>query len=355
MIDYLVYGNSNTTGFGIHCRNIIKALCNAGKTVAFMPVQGIEYQKIDNKYIEMALNNRAYVTHSEPAIAIYHSCLDFKGKPRMGFAIFETSKIREKEIEYYSGLDVVLVPSLWGKNILIQNGVMESKIKIIHEGYDPDMIGLPERNEYVLMRAKNRGYYTFLHVGKWEKRKSTAAICKAFIAACNNTGIAATLKLKVNNPFNLAWQQEFITVCTEIAYGRIELLKNELTEKEMRYVYRDADFGLYASCGEAWNLPLLESIVSGLPCITTSWTGQGEYLQNYPKELLLQKGETETASDGLFFKGDVGNWIKPDLEEMIEKICYVLQNAGQVLSKVRPRCVESVKFFTWDAAIRGFL
>lgn len=351
-LDYLVYGNSNTTGFGIHCRNIIKALCNAGKTVAFMPVQGIEYQKIDNKYIEMALNNRSYVTHSEPAIAIYHSCLDFKGKPRMGFAIFETDKIKQNDINYYNSLDVVLVPSRWGKSILIQNNVPENKIKIVHEGFDNEVFRVTQNAEEILHRMKQRGYITMLHVGKFEKRKSSVSIIQAFKQAVNETGIQAQLLMKCENPFNLKWYEEFDYArgscnCIHIFYG-----EGQKTEKQIAEIYHNADFGLYASRGEAWGLGALEGIACGLPTITTNFSGQSEYLKDYPDELLIKNGTKEIADDSVFFKGDRGNWIVPDRDELKEKIKYVLQNSESIIMR-KQEFTDSVRRFTWENAVKG--
>jgi hypothetical protein len=149
-LDYTVWGDSNLTGMGVHCRNMIKALMKQDKNIAFIPIQPINYQLIDNEYIATALNNRIYITGNEIAVMIKYadSCVRFIGRVRCAFAIFETDYIPEIERVYYRTLDIILVPSEWGKQVLINNGIdqysfnpdkdINESIIVIPEGYDSE-------------------------------------------------------------------------------------------------------------------------------------------------------------------------------------------------------------------------
>ena len=144
-LDFVIHGNSNCTGMGIHTYNLIKEL-GKSRNVAFVPIQPLQYQTID-EVIQKALDMRQYITGKEPAIMNYHAewMVKFCGHPRIGFAIFETDKIPDLELAYYLTLDKILVPSEWGKTILEQNIIKEYRyvshyeIVVVPEGYDPEI------------------------------------------------------------------------------------------------------------------------------------------------------------------------------------------------------------------------
>lgn len=366
-LDYTIWGDSNTTGMGIHCSNLLKALIKAGKKVAFVNMQPLNYQ-IMNEYIKEGLNNRELITGREPAIMVKYaeSSIRFIGNPRMAFSIFESDLIPELEKVYYNTLDTILVPSEWGKDILTRNGIDGAKIKIVHEGVDPEIFHVKHNYEYNIERARRRGYWTFLHVGKWERRKNTRMIVECFYEACEELKIHANLRLKCNNPFDNTWHSQLVEIRNKYTdkYATVGAWRDDLSD--MADLYNDADFGLYASSGEAWNLPLLESMACGLPSICTNTGGQSEYIKNLPipaieendcyvvRDLIIRKTKKEIADDGMFYKGDRGSWLVPDRMELKEKIKYILQNAEAVI-RLKQAYADSVKQYTWDNAIEGLL
>ena len=216
-----------------------------------------------------------------------------------------------------------------------------------------------ESTEYIINHARQRGYWTFLHIGKWEKRKNTEMLVRCFYEACEHTKVHAELKLKCSNPFNINWESACHKLKTEYEavrkIGWTTLIKGEFCMEDMPGLYHSCDFGLYASSGEAWNLPVLESIACGLPTITTDFAGQSEYLASYPKELIVSAGTKKLADDGLFFKGDKGCWIEPDYDELFAVIGYVLRNAEKIYELKRGECIKAVSEFTWANAVKNIL
>jgi glycogen synthase len=220
------------------------------------------------------------------------------------------------------------------------------------EGYDPENYYVKHSIDEVIHRWKQRGYLSFFHCGKYEDRKSSTMIIHAFQQAVNESGVMAQLYMKCENPFNGIWFEEF-----EHARGDCEFIHTygQGNIENMDILYHNFDFGLYASKGEAFGLPIIESIACGLPTITSNWSGQSEYLKEYPRELLITKGTQELANDGMFFNGNHGNWIVPDYDQLVEKIKYVLENAEDIYRNARQKCVDSVKDFTWKNAVRRLI
>ncbi len=357
-LDLVLHFNSNTTGMGIHGYNLLKALMKAGKKIAFIPIQDLQYQLIDS-CVNEALGNRQYITGREVGLMIYHAShmLKFCGSKRYGFAIHETDRIPDIERMYYNTLDEVLTPSHWSKQILVENGITKP-IRVVPEGYDEELYNVQHTPEYVIERAKQRGYWTFLHIGKFEARKSSAMIIQAFQTACCQARVHANLIMKCENPFNPEWRREFDEAVRMQGneYGTVLLQKSgDLKDEDMAGMYQDCDFGLYASRGEAWGLPIMEGIASGLPTITTACTGQSEYLKDYPKILIVPCGEKEIADDGVFFRGDRGQWIVPSYDQIVLALKYVLLNPEFVYKSLRPHCVNAVREYTWQNAVKKII
>ena len=208
-----------------------------------------------------------------------------------------------------------------------------------------------ESPEFIINRWKKRGFITFVHVGKFEQRKSTVEIMRAFRTACEATGVQAMLKMMCNNPFDNRWMQDFLIERAD--FHSIECVETGPANDEgnLAHFYRHGDFGLYASKGEAFGLPIVEGIACGLPTITSNWSGMSEYLKDYPAELLLTKYTKEIANDGKFFKGGQGSWCVPDQAELVEAIKFVLINAEDIYKRLRQPCVDAVSPFTWQNAV----
>jgi glycosyltransferase involved in cell wall biosynthesis len=361
-LDIIIHGNSNHTGFGIHCRNLLKALTIAKKKVAFVPIQPMTHQLVDTDCIKDTLDNQRYITGNEPALMVYHAShmIKFCGQPRMGYAIFETDVIPEHEIALYKTLDQVLVPSEWGRNVLVANGINYKEngfpeqldsIKVVPEGYDHTCFNVTQVPEEIIHRARQRGYWSFLHVGKYEERKSTNTLLEAFKIAVEQTGVPAILNAKIENPFDVDANKNISFALTGDKDIRL-WSGQQVTDAEMARFYHESDFGLYASKGEAWGLPILESIACGLPTITSNWTGMSEYLKGYPDGLIVGTGNQAKADDGKFFRGDRGCWYVPDKEDLIERIKFVLRDAEQIYRHLRVSCVDAVKGYTWENAVK---
>lgn len=91
---------------------------------------------------------------------------------------------------------------------------------------------------------------------------------------------------------------------------------------EMAKMYNNADFGIFFSKAEGWNLPLNELLACGVPCITTSNTGMTEYL--------------------------LGNkLIVENKDELIEKIKQVTKNPEKYLENT---FYLQIHQFTWRNA-----
>jgi glycosyltransferase involved in cell wall biosynthesis len=88
---------------------------------------------------------------------------------------------------------------------------------------------------------------------------------------------------------------------------------------------------------------LLEALACGLPCISPLNTGERDFATqiDYP---LLQFTEVPAR----YSPWDCGNWYKPDINEIVEKMAQVLEDKPK-------RRVYNLESFTWDSIAQKIL
>ena len=346
----------NNLGYGVHSYNLIKAFDKVSKEpVCLIPPYGQVTWK--DKYVKKWLNNQDVIDSEDPGIMIFNEGFlsQFCGKPRIGFPVFELTKFSKRDIAMMETCDHLLTPSYWGKKVLTDNGFRS--IYVVPEGVDPEIFYPDYDLDYKLHRIKENGI-TFVTVGKWELRKGSQDILSAFNAAFANSDQKITLLAHMGNLFDSNWLDKIIQHLTSLDFdkgphifravgGYFKLNKGNLeikicnttlpTHQDMANLYRSADFGIWLSRAEGWNLPLLECIACGTPALTTSWTGMSEYLWGYPTELKIEKGIKMLADDGIWFKGDRGLWEVPDPDVVTNRLKCIVENYKLVLQKERKR------------------
>ncbi len=366
------FGPCNYLGYGIHTYNLIKSFVKvSGSEVTLIPPFGSVSFTDDN--IERWLYSRTTFDKNNPGIMLFHPEYfgQFCGNPRIGFAVFELDNFPAIATRMMNQVDFLLTPSKWGRNVLIDNGYSADKIFVVPEGYDPVLFHSNYPFKYKVNRIEKRGI-TFAHVGKWEVRKGTPDIFSAFACLAEKTKEKVTLIAHVQNHFDSYWDKSVGRHLASLGFrsgevniharqslgdhvikadkGNVSILiplRSTFSFRDMGNLYRDADFGIWLSRAEGWNLPLLECIACGTPSLTTSWTGMSEYLEDYPKELKVDEGHKILANDGKFFNGDRGTWLVPDPDVVINKLVDMIENYEDYLM-FEGHCLLAVKKFTWE-------
>ena len=354
----------NTTGYGIHSYNLMRAYYDEiSKEMCLFPISSnIEFF---NDYIREWLSNRVGYSKDSPCITIFHEYMLYQLPSRMhiGFPVFELEKFDPVSIKAMESMDFLLTTSEWGKSVLQGNGFSEDRIFVIPEGYDHRIFTFENDIEKKMARITNEGV-KFVHVGKMEARKSTTEILGCFVQASEKRN--ASLLAHIGTPFDKSWFEKVTKFIESKGYAfdstrncffreesRIFIpLGRFQGDNDMAAFYKMADFGVFASKAEGWGLPLIEAIACGTPCITTNWTAQSEYLGNYPDELLLKDYSMQSANDGVWFRGDKGDWRVPDFKKLTAIMESIIEDPRKYL-QLAGNCNDSVKGFTWsNAAIK---
>ena len=300
-----LFGQKNILGGGVHYSNFSDAL----KKVHYI---GDLVENIDVKNSEELA--KAVQTESDKDINIWFwqhpEIQHFKGT-NVVWAIFESDKLPNYLIEYYQKYAQLLwVPSQWGKEVLINNGIEESMIDVVPEGVDAN-----QYHPYVRGSIDKTGEpFRFLTIGKFEARKGYKELLEAFKLAFDNSP-EVELVIKADyflDPENK--KQQCIQLINEFGLTNVKLIWGELTTVQLFELYNFADVYVTSTRAEGWGLPIIEAAATGLPIIAPFYSGHTEFLKHIESSVLKVGYQLAKIEDPEFKRfwpstdNDYGNW-----------------------------------------------
>lgn len=350
----------NPLGYGVVGFNILNSLIKKGHNVSLFPLGEVQWESnpVLIERIKKAVNNSQYFDPDAPSIRIWHQhdMAMFPGRgDRIGWPIFELNQFTDKEQHHLESVDSLFVCSEWAKKVIEHAGI-NRRVNVIPLGVDPDVFYIDEQ-----ARANrpywNRDATVFINAGKWEVRKGhnelLEAFCKAFTPQDN-----VELRMLNHNPFigleNENWKAKYIS---SPMGSKIRILPRADSQASMRVLFNQADFGVFPSHAEGWNLEPLELMACGVPSIVTNYSGHTEFCDQ-SNSLLLEPNGMQKAQDGKWFHGE-GEWCSYDIDELVE-----LLRAAHKMKQERYdddykvmsiACSATAEQFTWDNAVDKIL
>jgi len=368
-----VYAPINLLGYGIHANNMVKALIDSEEEINLTPLGEIQNDPYFEPYWKKARDNALNFDAKAPSLFIFHDQFSHQacGNPLLSFSVFETTKISElsKRMLMNGPTDVILTTTAAHKAILEENGISK-RIEVVNEGVDDCIFNTVPATKFIDTKK-----FTFITVGKKEMRKNTDMAIMSFIQTMGDKEVA--LIAHTFNPFankekghpfqNLACWVGFDPQNYGYRYvgwtGKAHHFTNDKSDiyftppiiqtAEMACLYHSANVGLAISRGEGWDLPATEMLACGLPTIASNCLGHSEYLNGAPeiqKDLIIETKRKEVANDGIWFKGESGEWDTIDQEDVKSAITTVYENK----EKYEPKSVELSNYildnYAWSKA-----
>jgi glycosyltransferase involved in cell wall biosynthesis len=269
-----------------------------------------------------------------------------KGK-RIGYYIFEYTKISKSIVETINTLDAICTASKWGVEQLKANGVT-IPCHVIPGGVDSSIFNSSKRN----LDSK---IFRFLHVGKKEERKGTDLLIRSFNKAFQGNR-KVKLSLYIDNPhvagFNSEMYLHEIGKTLQFPYGNIDVLHfyHDITD-----VYAKHHCAVFPTRAEGIGLPIVEAMACGVPTIASFNSGVTEFATD-KNAILLKNLKEMPVYDPVFFpvSGENGVWNTPTEEELIEKMLWVYNNYGEA-SKIGDFAEKDLRDnYSWSLAAEKF-
>lgn len=324
------------TSYGL-CSLYLAAALHKHIKVNLIPIGQPELHPYFPKTEEM-LQNGKYFSRG-PCIRIFHQFSQdlFCGSPRIGFPIFELDGFNDLEIHNLKSLDYVFVTSEWAKNIVAP---INPNVGVVNLGVD---------SELFKPGPKHKDIFHFIHVGKVEVRKHSKEIVDLFAEEFSNDK-NVRLILAWDNIFIGKEQEEWNAYAKKKLGDKVFILPRMKDFRDIASHIGSCNGFISLSSAEGWNMPLLEAMSCGLPCIATNCTAQSEFA-NKDNCYLVEPTEMEYAFDGVFFKDRIAKWwkIDQDCKQQFKK------GLRKILNMSNPKGQETAKAFSWDHSAQQIL
>lgn len=344
----------NSLGYGISSYNIWKNIKKYANTILF-PIGNVSIEQhwTQNDIVE-DIKKQSFYSTDIPCLKIWHPT-DLLMKPHghgtyATYSFFELDKVLPSEFIGYNVSDIIITPTQWAKDVLVQNNISPNKIKVAPPGVDTSIFDstlLIDRND------ESTDDYVFLNIGKWEIRKGHDILVHIFNQAFD---IKDNVRLVMvnTNPFisdkeNKQWQDLYKN--SKLG-DKIYILPRLASQYDIAKVIAVSDCGIYPARSEGWNNEAIETMAMNKPVILTNYSGHTEYA-NKDNSYLININSYELAEDGKFFNGG-GNWAKLDtnaIDQAIEHMRYVYHNKV----KTNLSGLETAKKLNWDTTAQNIL
>lgn len=270
--------------------------------------------------------------------------------PKIAFNVWESTEQPYDFFEKLKDFDEIWVPSKWQRDCTIKQGIDESLVKVVPEGVDINVF-YPEDTAHKLSDYDD-GRFKFLLFGRWDYRKSTKEIIETFLSTFSEDE-PVDLIISIDNPFGEKLDG-FKTTEERLEYynmvdDRIKIKHFPSREDYINYLKTGHVF-LSCARSEGWNLPLIEAMSCGTPCIYSECSAQMEFAEGkgLPVRIIGEKKADVNEYARFKMTSLPGNYYEPDFIHLSE----VMRDAYKNYSNHKVKALEDSKIihrdFNWD-------
>lgn len=282
------------SGYGAASRDYVQALCEYGIDITLSPQYFAKTENITHQTTKDFLsshtnrfNDAQIVVHHYVPNKITDRC--DKNKFNIGYNTWETNKIPDHWVyEINNNLDLLMVPSIFNKNIYRECGVT-TPIEVVPHCLNMDSYrNAPSYNEkYQINLTEDR--FIFFSVFQWTERKNPIGLIKAYYSAFFNNGnnevclVLKTYRSSTDLSEKAKIVQEIKKLKEDMNFNDankcppILLLTEFVMDEELITLYKMADCFVLPTRGEGAGIPIMEAMACRLPVITTNYSGHLDF------------------------------------------------------------------------------
>jgi len=299
----LVNAPINALSFGNVSVNILRELHKKDIDLVFFPIgdkaELEAYDKINLsfvKYLQSATNNRYEKINKDiPTLKLWHI---FGSETRYSknqslFTFHEVSEVTSIEKNLLNLQDRIFVSSNYTKNIFELNGV--ENVTYVPLGFDSDF--------HIINKTYLEDKIHFGLLGKFESRKNTARIIKAWLKLFGNNS-KYQLSCAITNPFldKAKFQNELLKMLEGKQYNNLNFVPYMQTNSEVNDFLNSIDIDLGGLSGaEGWNLPSFNATALGKWSVVMNATAHKDWATS-DNSILIEPSSLKDCYDDVFFK-----------------------------------------------------
>ena len=186
--------------------------------------------------------------------------------------------------------------------------------------------------------------FNFLTVAQSGPRKNLHNTIKWFIEEFRNEDVGLVVKSNISKNSLMDREKLFSDMQGFLRQQgerqcKVYLLHGDMTDEEMHSLYNSPQIHAFVSLphGEGFGLPLFEAAYSGLPVITTGWSGQLDFLVDengrehfYNVAFDLQQVQKEVVWDGVITADSMWAYPREQSAKQQMRACYENLNNNEI-------------------------
>ena len=333
-------------GYNVHARGFFSALSRRVPTT-ISSLSGLQGPYLDDRRALV----KVFPNASIASVALMYANLaaePLQGAPgpRIIYTVWESTRLPDDWRIALAGCDQMWTPSTWGAAVIARNGLDPARVHVVPEGVDPVLFHPAVPPTDALSARKG---FKFLHVGRYEERKGTRDLLRAFDRTFG-PGEEVTLVLACDNPHEPNFDIVRELKDLDLAYPERLLIIPPVAR-------HDVFAGLYTACdalvapsrAEGWGLPICEAMACGLPVIATGYSAPTDYLGSESYRIDHRLVPVRVP----FFEpkdGDLGFWAEPDRDHLGVLMREVFEDQETARSRGLAASERILERFTWDHA-----
>ena len=200
----------------------------------------------------------------------------------------------------------VLAPTVFVAKTLIDSG-LAIPVRVV--GFAPRL------EAYEALDAARRAAvarpFTFLHVSSGFPRKGVDVLLAAYARAFRSSDQVHLIIKVFPNPHNTVAHQIKAWQAAHRDAPAVTLIDQDIADKEMLSLYRQADAVVLPTRGEGFNIPAAEAIAARLPLIVTGYSGHLDFCDEAVRLLAFN-----FAPSGSHFAASGSLWVEPDVDDL---------------------------------------
>lgn len=274
-----------------------------------------------------------------------YGCIEPSALNLAGYASFK---------EAHENSDIVLItPSEWSKQGLIQFGAVADRIRVIPHGFDPHIFNILPSEERTTLRKKLgwEDHFVFLQIGAMTGNKSIDLLLKAFAAVVEKYPKARLALKGLDSMYfssdNLLNASETLTESeAERVFENIVYLGDSMSFVEIAHLYQAADAYVSPYEAEGFNIPVLEAIACGLPVICTRGGATDDF--THPDFTLSIESRPVYVT---FESGNIGMGLEPNYDHLVTLMTDLIEQPDFIAHAryAGPQFVANQ--FTWQHVV----
>jgi glycosyltransferase involved in cell wall biosynthesis len=315
----------------------------------------IGYTELNQQKISGRLPDNSYdATISYTCIKNFPFYLNHSKKNRIGIWLWEWKNAFPTGFaKHHQSCDVLCAPSYFGKQVFMEAGIPESKIKVIPHGIDRTQF----EQTSIINLPTNKKFKIGVVLAQNHLRKNIPGLLEAYGKAfTNKDDVCLVIKAKdkpIVNPFDVSLKE-----CLNIFYKRfpqhaeIKIFSEFIDDMSSFYRSVDAIYSM-AHC-EGFYLPALEALAAGKINICPNFGGQLDFL-NANNALLVDGKETRSNPKSMYWESkNNAVWFEPSTDDAAEKLQHAHKNYQTLNATLDKQKIDVYDAYDWEKIASQF-